>query len=95
MVTLTDERASIANDIFRSGTIRVPAQPLPELLRELDHVDFLKMNIEGAETLALEGMGMPTAGKIANATISCHDFIGRPTKAPVRRILRAVRIRGA
>ena len=89
VVTLTDERASDSNDIFRPGTLRVPAQSLPELLHELDldHVDFLKMNIEGAETLALEGTGILTARTIANAAISCHDWIGRATKAPVRRIL--------
>jgi FkbM family methyltransferase len=87
-VTLTDERASLGNDIFRPGTIDVAAQPLSELLAPLDRVDFLKMNIEGAETLALAGMG-PVAHKVRNAAISCHDFIGRPTMAPVRRQLEA------
>ncbi len=85
-VSLTDERTSIANDIFRQGAIDVPAMPLAQLLRDCraDRVDLLKMNIEGAETLVLEGVDLPLARQITHMVISCHDFIGRPTKKPVR-----------
>ena len=40
----------------------------------LSRVDFLKMNIEGAERLALSGMG-EMAQKTKNVCISCHDFL--------------------
>ncbi|MGH2849543.1 MAG: FkbM family methyltransferase [Solirubrobacteraceae bacterium] len=91
-VSLTDERISIANDIFRQGTIDVPAMPLSQLLDDcgVDHVDFLKMNIEGAETLVLESVDPPLAQRLRHIVISCHDFIGRPTKAPVRQRLQTL-----
>jgi len=41
---------------------------------ELPQVDFLKMNIEGAERLALSGMGAMVQ-KTKNICISCHDFL--------------------
>jgi FkbM family methyltransferase len=40
---------------------------------QLDHIDFLKMNIEGAEGPALLGMSN-TLGKIQTICVSCHDF---------------------
>jgi FkbM family methyltransferase len=89
VVTLTDEHTSIANDIFRQGTIAVPSMSLSQLLDEhhVECVDLLKMNIEGAETLVLESVDPLLARRINHAVISCHDFIGRPTKEPVRRRL--------
>jgi FkbM family methyltransferase len=41
---------------------------------ELKQVDFLKMNIEGAERLALRGMGAMLQ-RTKNICISCHDFL--------------------
>jgi FkbM family methyltransferase len=40
----------------------------------LKQVDFLKMNIEGAERLALPGMGAMLP-RTKNICISCHDFL--------------------
>lgn len=40
----------------------------------LKHVDLLKMNIEGAEQLAIEGMTR-TVEITRHVVISCHDFI--------------------
>jgi hypothetical protein len=37
-------------------------------------VDFLKMNIEGAEQLAIKGM-KKCVSAIANMAIGCHDFL--------------------
>jgi FkbM family methyltransferase len=39
----------------------------------IDHIDFLKMNIEGAERLAIRGMER-TIQRIDNVSIACHDF---------------------
>jgi FkbM family methyltransferase len=41
---------------------------------ELKQVDFLKMNVEGAERLALPGMGAMLP-RTKNICISCHDFL--------------------
>ena len=41
---------------------------------ELSRVDFLKMNIEGAERFALSGMG-EMLRKTKNVCIACHDFL--------------------
>jgi FkbM family methyltransferase len=56
--------------------IRVVATTLDSIYRSLEllRVDFLKMNIEGAEKLALPGMG-EMVQKTRNVCISCHDFL--------------------
>jgi hypothetical protein len=60
----------------------------------IDRVDFLAMNIEGAEVAALRGMA-PVADCVRNVAIACHDFLadetgdeGMRTKADVRSLLR-------
>lgn len=55
--------------------IRVPALPLDAVARDLGitHVDFIKMNIEGAEQLAIQGMTW-LAERTRHITIACHDF---------------------
>jgi FkbM family methyltransferase len=68
----------LGNSIGRDarGGVPVPAQTLDQICRErgIERVDFLKMNIEGAERPALQGMrGM--IDRVAVACISCHDFV--------------------
>jgi FkbM family methyltransferase len=76
-VQLGDSPEHEANSIVGvvSG-IRVPCTTLDYILQslELSRVDFLKMNIEGAERLALSGMGK-IARKTKNVCIACHDFL--------------------
>jgi FkbM family methyltransferase len=69
--------------------IKVPARRLDTIADELGvtHIDLLKMNIEGAERLALEGMGALLA-QTRHVCISCHDFVGVLTKASVSECLR-------
>jgi FkbM family methyltransferase len=67
----------IANSIFdRSANAEVPARSLDSIADELglDKIDLLKMNIEGAERLAVHGMDK-VANRVRHAVISCHDFI--------------------
>ncbi len=59
----------------------------------LDRIDFLKMNIEGAERLAIQGM-TETLQQTSVLCISCHDFLadaagdeGFRTKATVLEFL--------
>ncbi|WP_294173667.1 FkbM family methyltransferase [uncultured Sphingomonas sp.] len=82
----------LANSVIEggSGRVTVPAKSLESLCRELGvgRIDFLKMNIEGAERLAIRGFG---AVEIRHLAISCHDFIPGPetrTRAEVEAFLR-------
>jgi FkbM family methyltransferase len=57
------------------GAVQVTGETLDEILRRenLTRIDFLKMNIEGAEHQALKGMRR-TLGTVRALCISCHDF---------------------
>jgi hypothetical protein len=54
----------------------VPMLTLDEFVRVngIKKIDFLKVNIEGAEAWMLEGM-RNSIHIIQNAAISCHDFL--------------------
>ena len=62
-----------------SEGVAVPATTLDALVRRLGlpRVDLLKMNIEGAERLALKGMP-DTLRRTRHLAISCHDFMADP-----------------
>jgi hypothetical protein len=53
----------------------VEAVTLDELAERVgaDRIDLLKMNIEGAERLALRGMA-GIAPRVRHVVVSCHDF---------------------
>ena len=57
---------------------------------QLDRVDFLKMNIEGAETLALCGAPRMLA-VTQHAAIGCHDFLADETGDDSYRTMEDVR----
>lgn len=63
----------------QNGTVTVPMTTLDKVVSmfELDRIDFIKMNIEGAEGQALMGF-QSEAGIARNLCISCHDFLGGP-----------------
>jgi FkbM family methyltransferase len=77
---------------------RVPVETLDHILENLDvkHVDFLKMNIEGAERQALEGFSSGL-GNTTHLAVACHDFLAdrgllpatARTKADIRAILQS------
>jgi hypothetical protein len=77
IVTVSDlgdlDRNTILADI---GGITVPARALDAVARELGitRVDFLKMNIEGAEQLAIQGMSW-LIERTEHVCIACHDFV--------------------
>ena len=61
--------------LLKFSGIRVPCTTLDSVQSlKLKQVDFVKMNIEGAERLALPGMGAMLQ-KTKNICISCHDFL--------------------
>jgi len=74
---LSDSAEHEANSIIGVASgIRVACTTLDHIFRslQLSRVDLLKMNIEGAERLALSGMG-EMVQKTRNVCISCHDFL--------------------
>ena len=75
----------IASSIMSGEGSEVPQRTIDEIAADLPAIDLLRMNIEGAEKLAIHAI--PWA-KIRNAVISCHDFAGIPSKAEVLEVLR-------
>jgi len=77
VVTISDGPEWVAANVFESGVTEVPAVTLDDLCLErgIARIDWLKMNIEGAEKEAIKGMEA-IAPVIRNVTISCHDFLG-------------------
>jgi FkbM family methyltransferase len=76
-VQLGDFDGHEANSIIGADSgLRVAGMTLAYIFRSLglSRVDLLKMNIEGAERLALSGMG-EMAQRTKNVCISCHDFL--------------------
>lgn len=74
---LSDDADHLANRAVSSGGIVVPAMTIESLCKAqgIDRVDFLKMNIEGAERQAVDGFGSIDVRRLV---VSCHDFIGDP-----------------
>jgi FkbM family methyltransferase len=92
-VSFSDDERYLENRMTDDATgITVPARTLDDLLDEwgLDRVDFLKMNIEGAEAAALEGLARHAA-RVRNATVSCHDFLADRGGDPANRTSGTVR----
>jgi FkbM family methyltransferase len=59
-----------------AGGIEVPARRIETIGHELgiNRIDLLKMNIEGAERVAIRGLG-PLLATTRHVCISCHDFL--------------------
>ena len=70
-------------DDQNGGGTKVEAKTLDDIVasQEIEVVDFIKMNIEGAERLALFGMEQ-TLKKTRVICISCHDFKYKVTNNP-------------
>lgn len=74
---LTDDGVSVENRISHDAVgVPVQARTLDEIMVELgiETVDFLKMNIEGAEVDALNGARL-TMTRARHGAISCHDSL--------------------
>ena len=76
-VLIDDRSDHVANSIMGTTTgAMVPLKTLDSIVDtlKLEKIDFLKMNIEGAERLAIEGMN-GCMSRVDALCISCHDFI--------------------
>lgn len=74
---IADGSSHLTSSIVTGGEgVEVPAKSLGTVLDELGiaEVALLKMNIEGAERLAVRGMA-GVAAQVLNVCISCHDFL--------------------
>jgi FkbM family methyltransferase len=96
-LTISDSEHYLRNTILDQDAdgVTVPARRLDTLARDLGIADIglLKMNIEGAERLAIQGLD-GIVDSVRHVCISCHDFLaddGGPeqlrTKAVVREYL--------
>lgn len=75
-VKIEDTDTWVGNRISEDGSISVRGMPLDDLCADFPRIDFLKMNIEGAERLAIYG-AQETIRRVANICIACHDFRSR------------------
>ena len=78
-VTISNEDNFLSNKISVSeGATRILSERLDDVLRRVSksQPNFVKMNIEGAETAALRGM-CETLNLTPHVVISCHDFKAR------------------
>jgi FkbM family methyltransferase len=75
----TSKLGSVEARIGQSGGTEVPSVTIDKLVVDygLNSIDLLKMNIEGAEQLAVRGMSQ-SLGRVKHAVISCHDFLAHP-----------------
>ena len=76
-VLISDRAANRTNDILEANSgLPVHGCTLDKVIESLDlpRIDFLKMNIEGAERMAIEGMS-ETIKITRNVCIFCHDFL--------------------
>lgn len=96
-LAISDDEHYASNSVVdpRGEGIKVPARRLDDVALELgiSSVGFLKMNIEGAEEVALKGM-QRLIEHTSHVCISCHDFLAERgasermrTKAAVRAFL--------
>lgn len=95
LVNIEDSPHYLRNRLNPVAGIPVPATTVDAIHQQLGlgRVQFLKMNIEGAEALAIRGM-LETLKQTEVLCISCHDFLAQKgggqhlrTKAIVKQFL--------
>ena len=88
-VLISSEGHHLGHRVISEGVgHRVPSVALDHLVAQygIDRIDLLKVNIEGGEQEAFAGM--PEAiDLVRNVAVSCHDFVGFPTREFVRAFL--------
>jgi FkbM family methyltransferase len=74
------EQSSIVESVAGEGAsqVSVPGRTLDAILREneIDEIDLLKVDIEGAEVGVFSAVSDDTLAKISQITIEFHDFLG-------------------
>ena len=86
-ITISEEENFLSNSIQTgTGDVPVESNTLDNILRQagICQIDLVKMNIEGAETSALNGMA-EVLHFAANVVVSCHDFKADRGESPIFR----------
>jgi FkbM family methyltransferase len=92
-VTISDREDEIMNSILGEAVgPQVEARTLDDILAAhgVNQVDLLKMNIEGAEALAINGMAA-SIKNVKHAAIACHDFLADQERRPAMRTKAQIR----
>lgn len=78
ILRISTERNHLANSVGSGSGVDVPARPLSDICSDygIRTIDFLKVNIEGAERMLIEGVG---GLAIRTLAIACHDFVAERT----------------
>ncbi|MGA9353948.1 MAG: FkbM family methyltransferase [Terriglobales bacterium] len=78
IASIGNEDEYLANHLDDAAGVSVPATTIDEVHHRLNlgRVNFLKMNIEGSERLAIRGM-RATLRQTEVLCVSCHDFLAR------------------
>ena len=76
MTTIEDSDRYLRNRVGHASGIPVAGTTIDALVTRLslERIDFLKMNIEGAERLAIRGMD-ETLRRTETICVCCHDFL--------------------
>jgi FkbM family methyltransferase len=77
-VSIEDTDNSLGNSILqisKGNTFTIQSETFDEFVERnnIQTIDFLKMNVEGAEQLIVKGM-LKSLKRIKHLAISCHDF---------------------
>ncbi|NBW35239.1 MAG: FkbM family methyltransferase [Cytophagia bacterium] len=77
-VIIEDSNNSLGNSIVQQSSknsFQVHAITLDDFVEQnkIERIDFVKMNVEGAEQLIIRGMEK-SINRVKNIAISCHDF---------------------
>lgn len=91
-LAMSESDAHEANSVSRAaGTISVRARRVDAMLApmRLERVDLIKLNVEGAELEALDGMP-ETLAKASAIVVSCHDFLANRPDDPRRTKARVI-----
>ncbi len=90
-VTIKNESDYLANRFGAVG-VSVPATTIDAVYKQLNlrRINFLKMNIEGSERLAIRGMA-ETLKQTEILCVSCHDFLAEKSGDDELRTKRLVR----
>lgn len=79
-ISLSDSQSSYeTTSVIKNkttGALQVKANTIGNILsaKHIEHIDLLKVNIEGAEQFILESLSREQINSIRHIAIACHDF---------------------
>jgi FkbM family methyltransferase len=87
----SEQNGSILFNYFNGLPYEVETISLDDIVKPFDHVDLVKMDVEGAEWDCIMNLTEETISKISQLTVEFHDFIDpslvSKTESAVKRLL--------